>query len=141
MTSPYPYAKVILGFTLFGGALGGTLVFFYGMMEESDFSGLLTTALFSFIYIGVLFGTAPSLCTGLWLAWRRKKRTLGGLLEAALAGAAITALIAVGMFSWANTWDERFWLYLSIVAGLAAIPGAVCAVILGAIFLPRSDTL
>lgn len=64
MAAPYPYRKVILGYTLLGGL-------FVALIFGSP----------KFVFGGIYLGTVPALLLGLWLAWRRAQRNGYGLCQ------------------------------------------------------------
>lgn len=91
----YPTLKILLGFALLGGVLGGLLVtLFIAIYSEQWRIFVHRGDMLFFLLFGVKLGTAPALLTASWLAWRRAYRNGQGLLHAALAGAFFSAIAA-----------------------------------------------
>lgn len=122
----YPYVRVILGFSLLGGATGGAVLAvgtaFFGNVGGSGAVALLLVVLVFMTY-GAFLGLLPALLCGVWLALWKTQRTAGGLLHAVLAGAVVSGLCMM-LF----TQDSG-----SAVLGLL---GGAAAFLLGALLLP-----
>lgn len=137
MKSPYPFVKVIAGFTLLGGALGGLLIFLHALLTAEH---PIPFSLESILYIaayGAKLGTIPAALTGLWLAWWRVARNALGLLHAFFAGACFSALFAVAF--WLSMGGAESARYIPIFSAIMALVGAASAIILGALFLPKAQ--
>ncbi|MDO5090856.1 MAG: hypothetical protein Q4D61_04865 [Cardiobacteriaceae bacterium] len=136
--SKYPYLKVILGFALLGGALGGLLIALFFTVRSGEWRTLLHGDGLLIVFVsGAQFGTAPALLTGLWLAWRRVCRNGGGLLHAAIAGAAFSALGALGVIAFFRLVAGDNWPLLPMLAVMTPT-GAVSALLLGWALLPKA---
>lgn len=132
----YPYLRVILCFALLGGAIGGALLTVAvdmlsgrGLAEGgNNWPGALV-----FMLAGSIMGLVPAALCGVWLAWRRRCRNLGGIAEAVLAGAVISWL-----FIWLllSGWNEAGFLADS---WLFFVAGGGSALILALCVLPRSQ--
>lgn len=128
MAAPYPYRKVILGYTLLGGALGGLFVaLFFGSPE--------------FVFGGIYFGTAPALLLGLWLAWRRVQRNGYGLCQAVLVGALFSVLEWIILILLLDrSFDFLFDGMTQFVFMVTAAAGAASGGLLAWLLLPKPET-
>ncbi|MDO5090855.1 MAG: hypothetical protein Q4D61_04860 [Cardiobacteriaceae bacterium] len=126
MDKPYPYLKVILGFALLGGLMGGTsaMVCLAPGLRPSLDSWIQTKDFLNlFLQNTLAFAMPPSLLTGLWLAWRRVPRTPQGLMHAAIAGlvfSVLTALVAILFFLHSPPESLVFLLLVMMLAGVVS---------------------
>ena len=121
---PYPYVRVILGFALLGGATGGLVLgLFFALL--GDAGAALLPVLLMMMTFGAFLGLVPAFLCGIWLALCQTRRNAGGLLHAALAGAA-TSAVCMGLFT------------QEIGGLLFGFLGAAAAVLVGALLLPAS---
>lgn len=131
---PYPALKIFLAFTLLGGALGGLLVVLFVALYSGQWRIFVHRGdMLFFLLFGVKLGTAPALLTASWLAWRRAYRNGQGLLHAALAGAffsAIAAPVSAPLFNPGYDLTKMLLVFMPPT-------GALSALLLGAIFLPK----
>lgn len=132
---PYPYLRVIVCFALFGGAVGGALLGLtatavYGHSHELVVHDWRPLA--GFMVFGSVIGLIPALLCGIWLAWRRRCRNLGGMAEAVLVGAAIGWLFICLTVGWqVPGFLMESWLFL--------VAGGGSALIVGGCVLPRQQ--
>lgn len=141
MDKPYPYLKVILGFALLGGTLGGLLlaVFFIAQSEYWRSPWRFDEVLIAFAG-GALCGMLPALLTGAWLAWQRVLRNRRGMLHTAIAGAVFFALGALGVVAFIWLLTEDSWLLPPLLPLLALITptGTVSALLFSWALLPKA---
>ena len=128
-TRRYPYVRVILGFSLLGGATGGAvlavgLTLFGAMAGEAEAGAWLLPVLLMLMTYGAFLGLLPASLCGVWLALWQTQRTVGGLLHAVLAGAVVSALCMM-LFTQDNG---------SAAFGLL---GGAAAFLLGTLLLPE----
>lgn len=122
----YPYKKVLLGFTLLGGAVGGFLL---GLSTEIYYGSYhLNSILFSLLlaFFGIGFGLIPASISGIFLCCIKfyiknfidyiKLFVLGWLISA--------------MFFYFSGLKFNDWIFVSSAGGMSAV---VC----GKLFVPK----
>ena len=123
---PYPYVRVVLGFALLGGATGGLILGLVGaLLGRGGDAATLLDILLLIVFAGAVLGLVPAFLCGIWLALCQTRRNAGGLLHAALAGAA-TSAVCMGLFT------------QEIGGLLFGFLGAAAAILVGALLLPAS---
>lgn len=132
---PYPYVRVIMCFTLLGGAAGGAvlavLTAIGGFLLSGEISALGGGLLvFMFAMAGTLQGLLPAAVCGICLAVRRTDGSRSGLIHAAVYGA---------LLSWGYAQSGLMGqFHSSFVYGslLALLTGAITAWLLALFVLP-----
>ena len=101
----YPYARVILLYLLFGGAVGGLWLFMLGVLATSSSTGWSPEILPFMMMGGALIGAIPALLCGIVLAMMRRYRGWTSTAIAALSGLAVTALPILVMMLHDGSWN------------------------------------
>lgn len=139
MNTPYPRLKVILGFSLAGGAVIGMVTFLPTALLSFDRLASFTDffhILFNHISNAYAIGTLPAAVTGLWLAYRRCTQAKGDVGYAIAIGTTFP-LINAGIALLAFFILDSAFLFLWGVSMLFVAPiSAISAGILARIFLP-----
>ncbi len=134
MNAPYPKLRVVLGYTLLSGALGGLLMGLFLLINSkvfparNDFYMLL-----AIIKTGALFGLIPALATGIGLMhWLVKIDGLTSYCKVFMLGALATTIYWLGLW-WLI--GEIFRYFLTIGTAI----GGLTAVMLAPFVLPTSE--
>ncbi len=123
----YPEKKVMLCYSLFGGAIGGfllglliTFIGFDGTISSEELSLLFMTML-----LGSIIGLLPALFTAMILVFSKFYiKSVIDYLYLAILGFIVTAIISIEFFV--------PWYAMGVI-------GAIVTVILGKLVLPKKD--
>ncbi|WP_019518994.1 hypothetical protein [Faucicola boevrei] len=147
----YPKEKVILGFTLLGGMVGGfifglgiMLVFIIGdiinnknILTVNSFVELLLSLL-SFSLVGLFVGGIPALITGIYLAMTEfiiiNKKDYLSLL---LTGGIITIFICLILIFLKTANEASLDFGVNLILLILFFIGGLSAMICGKLFLPK----
>lgn len=147
----YPKEKVILLFSLCGGAVGG-FVLGISLFLYFDFSDIIKNqniftvknlletllSLFGVSLAGVFFGFIPALITGIYLAMKEfiiiNKKDYLSLL---LTGGIITIFIFLILILLISTKGQTIDAYINLVFLILFLIGGISAMICGKLFLPK----
>lgn len=139
----YPKSMVTTCYALFGGAVGGLLAYacltIYDPKSIFDKGLEINLKILSYLlYLSVLTGSFPAICTGLYLSFKKFViNNIASYFKVFIIGTIITAIYMLGYWLWLFLNDLSQAMLLEVIALLMLLVSGLSTVIVGYFVLPK----